>query len=646
VGESHANLGRLGLAAQRSQTGGRFVPAEGAVPVYYALRGAAAAPRGETFFDGLPTDLGDAYRLLGRDAPPEGPRALAAIAGEVEQARRAFTWTDPARAAPSLARGLALTRTAIASTSDFDVRFLLEVKQRQFQQALQATLGLTLAATAEPAGSVPPAGPGAGYRPPPTLDAVAPGSSFDVHLSFTNRATAQVTLERIDLGGASGIAATPLVESVAAAANSPVTRRVTVLVPADAPLTRPYFSRRSIGESRYVASDPAAIGRAWGDPAVTATATYRVAGVEARVTAPVLRREARFPDGYAMETLDVLPPVGVEVSPALIVVPPGPPRTVTVGVRVASHGAAAGRASVSLEVPQGWTASPATADVALGAGAHDRLQQFEVSVPALATGRWRFSASAAVGGRRYTSSYRVIRQRGLPVRYVVSEAEGTVAAVDVHVPADLRVGYVMGVGDEVPAALAQLGARVTMLGPDALASSDLDAFDTIITGTRAYVVRADLRASNARLLEWVKAGGNLVVLYNTPEFDPERFAPFPARLPDDAEEVAEERAPVAILEPGHALLTTPNRIQPSDFDGWIEQRGSKFFSEWDAAYTPLVECHDRGQALQRGGWLTADYGKGHWTYMAYALHRQLPAGVPGAYRLLANLVALGGAGRR
>jgi hypothetical protein len=317
-----------------------------------------------------------------------------------------------------------------------------------------------------------------------------------------------------------------------------------------------------------------------------------------------------------------------------------------VGVRVASHGAAAGPASVSLEVPQGWTASPATADVALGAGAHDRLQQFEVSVPALATGRWRLSASAEVGGRRYTSSYRVIRQRGLPVRYVVSEAEGTVAAVDVHVPADLRVGYVMGVGDEVPAALAQLGARVTMLGPDALASSDLDAFDTIITGTRAYVVRADLRASNARLLEWVKAGGNLVVLYNTPEFDPERFAPFPARLPDDAEEVAEERAPVAILEPGHALLTTPNRIQPSDFDGWIEQRGSKFFSEWDAAYTPLVECHDRGQALQRGGWLTADYGKGHWTYMAYALHRQLPAGVPGAYRLLANLVALGGAGRR
>jgi hypothetical protein len=197
----------------------------------------------------------------------------------------------------------------------------------------------------------------------------------------------------------------------------------------------------------------------------------------------------------------------------------------------------------------------------------------------------------------------------------------------------------MGVGDEVPAAIAQLGLEVQLLGEADLASGDLSGFDTIVTGTRAYAVRSDLRTHNARLLDYAKAGGNLVVLYNTPEFTPETQAPFPASLPQDAEEVSEERAPVEILAPDHPLLSSPNRIGPADFDGWIEQRGSKFFATWDSRYTPLLSTHDRGQPPQHGGMLHAQYGRGHYTYMAYALHRQLPAGVPGAYRVLANLIS-------
>jgi hypothetical protein len=366
-----------------------------------------------------------------------------------------------------------------------------------------------------------------------------------------------------------------------------------------------------------------------------------VDGVEATVTSAVLRREAQFPDGYAMEPLDVLPPVSVDIATSLLVLRPGPPRSFIVGVRVTSHSTSPVRALVSLEVPSGWTAAPASAAISLGAHDNGSVQRFEVSAPALQPGRWSLAASASVGSRRHGASYHAIRHRGLPVRYAVTSAVGTVAAIDVQVADGVRVGYVMGVGDEVPAALAQLGARVTLLEKSDLESADLRAFDTIITGTRAYVVREDLRTYNARLLDWVRSGGNLVVLYNTPEFDPRRFAPFPARLPESAEEVSEERADVTILAPEHPLLTWPNRIGPADFDGWIEQRGSKFFSEWDAAYTSLVESHDRAQPLQRGGWLTAGYGTGHWTYMAYALHRQLPAGVPGAYRLLANLISLG-----
>ena len=161
-----------------------------------------------------------------------------------------------------------------------------------------------------------------------------------------------------------------------------------------------------------------------------------------------------------------------------------------------------------------------------------------------------------------------------------------------------------------------------------------------MTGTRAYAVREDLKTYNRRLLEYVKGGGNLIVLYNTQEFVPNRYAPYPATLSAGAEEVSEEDSPIEILAPDAAVLKTPNRITARDFDNWVEQRGSKFWSEWDAQYTPLIATWDKGQPPQKGGWLHARYGKGHYTYFAYAFHRQLPYGVPGAYRLLANLLSL------
>ena len=271
------------------------------------------------------------------------------------------------------------------------------------------------------------------------------------------------------------------------------------------------------------------------------------------------------------------------------------------------------------------------------AGARGRLT-FRVTTPPLPAGQHRIQAVATSGGRTYSTGYQVIRHRDLPLRYLVREAAALVSAMDVAVRPGVRVGYVMGVGDELPAAIAQLGASVTLLDRDALATGDLTRFDVIVTGTRAYAVRDDLRAHNRRLLDWVRGGGRMVVLYNTPEFVPDEFAPYDATLPGNAEEVSEQAAAVEILAPTHAFFTTPNRITSADFDGWIEQRGSKFFASWDAKYTPLVSSHDQGQPAQRGGWLTASVGKGRWTYMAYALHRQVPYGVPGAYRILANLI--------
>jgi hypothetical protein len=328
------------------------------------------------------------------------------------------------------------------------------------------------------------------------------------------------------------------------------------------------------------------------------------------------------------------------MTPSVLVVPvDGKPHTVDVQVDVVTYATVGASGEVRLDVPSAWTTTPQSQAFALtSAGARGRLT-FRVTTPPLPQGSYRIKAVATSGSRTYSTGYQVIRHRDLPLRYLVRDAAALVSAMEVAVRPGVRVGYVMGVGDDVPAALAQLGAAVTLLDRDALATGDLARFDVIVTGTRAYAVRDDLRAHNRRLLEWVRAGGRMVVLYNTPEFVPDEFAPYDATLPGNAEEVSEQAAVVEILVPTHAFLTTPNRITNADFDGWIEQRGSKFFATWDAKYTALVSSHDQGQPAQRGGWLSANVGKGRWTYMAYALHRQVPYGVPGAYRILANLIS-------
>jgi LmbE family N-acetylglucosaminyl deacetylase len=640
LGDSYANLGKYGLSLQRSQTAGRFVRGAGPAVLYYA-RVDAPGPRESDLFEGLDTSIPAAYRLLGRRPPEDGEARLAAIAVEVAAAKEAFRWTDPAASAPALARGLTAARAALAATVDDDVAFLLRVKERQFQDALAATMGLELTATAEPAGTRPASGPYAAFAPPATLNAVTAGQRIDVSVSLVKRSSMAMLVDAVRLGGAAGLDKAMPIAPTTALDNRPLAARLTMTIPAAAPVTRPYFTRHSIADTRYDLLPGAIFGAPWGEPALTLTARYRVDGASATLTVPVVRREAVLPDGYALHELDVVPPASVSLTPGVLIVPAdGSKHAVEVNVDVVSHSAKATPPGViRLETPSGWVVTPSTQAIALGAPGERRQTRFTVAVPTDASGVQTISAALFLDGHKWGLSYQPIRHRDLPVRYLVREATAVVSVFGIARGPKARVGYVMGIGDEMPAALAQLGTDVTLLSPDDLASGNFSRFDAIITGTRAYAVRDDLRTHNRRLLDWVQGGGNLIVLYNTPEFDPRRFAPYEAELPQDAEEVSEEDAPVTLLAPDNALLSSPNRIDAKDFDGWIEQRGSKFFARWDPRYTALVESHDLGQAPQRGGWLTSGYGKGRWTYMAYALHRQVPYGVPGAYRILANLIA-------
>jgi hypothetical protein len=348
------------------------------------------------------------------------------------------------------------------------------------------------------------------------------------------------------------------------------------------------------------------------------------------------------PWGEQRRLLTVAPAINVAIAPRVGVVPIATaPTAVTVAVTVANNvkGEAAGK--VKLRLPDGWTATPAEHNFTFTHDGEASDFAFKVSVPRVATGADdKIHAVAEYGGRAYTEGYRVIAHHDLEPRHLYRPATMAVRVIDVQVAPNLSVGYVMGVGDEVPQALNQIGAKVTMLGANDLANGHLDQFDSIIIGIRASAVRDDLKTYSKRLLDYVERGGNLIYQYQTQEFDAAPYGPYPYTLTARPEEVSEEEAPVTILDPSHPVFHWPNKITEADFNGWVVERGSKWMTTWDERYKPLLESHDRQQPPQKGGLLYAQYGNGTFIYAAYAFHRQLPAGVQGGYRLFANLISV------
>lgn len=648
LGETYNNFARIGLSFQRSQVSGRVNLARGPQYGYYKRVGSTvtSGAKEEGFFEGIDTTIPGIFKTLGRTAPPGVEAHLQAIDREVTNAAVAFSMTNPSATVPALTRGLKATRDALAAlgSSEPEAAFILKVKERQFQAAITAALGVDFVASAQAAGLPEPTGPFAAFAAAPTMSAPVPGQTFEVRAHFTNRSPVDVTMRGIVLDTAEGwnVSSTGPDAATALGNNATSSQRFSVTLAPNVSLSsKPYFSRPSIQESVYQVSDVKQIHRPASEPPAVAVARYTVMGTDIETREVVVRREANLPYGVESRELRVVPALALTVTPGSAVVPLKAARKrVQVEVDLLNNVEGDIAGEVVLNLPKGWTSSPAKQAFKYARAGERGVYRFTVSIPSLEDETYEITAVARANGRDYTEGYSVIEKRDLETRLLYRPSTITVRGIDVSVPAGLKVGYVMGVGDQVPSGLAQLGANVTLLGEKELASANLSQFDTIMTGTRAYAVRDDLKTYNHRLLDYVKAGGNMVVLYNTQEFVPNKWAPYPAMLPQRAEEVSEEDSPVEILAPTAPVFNYPNRITAKDFDNWVEQRGSKFLTEWDKAYTPMIATWDKGQAKQSGGWVHAPYGKGHYTYFAYAFHRQLPYGVPGAYRLLGNVLSL------
>jgi len=548
-------------------------------------------------------DILDGIRLTWEASGKGGKR----VAKEIDRARRQLDRDRPERALPAL-----LAAHAAFDSLPDDVR--RRDARRELESVIIASLGLFLRATAMQPSAVP-------------------GGAVDVRLEVVQRRPAKVRLLRVEFDGAPAQElGTPLV--VGAKVES--THRV--VVPAAAAVSTPYWLATPSAGGRHEMSDPRLVGAAQGAAALSVDIEFDVDGYPLRRRLPVLYAWTDNVHGERVRDFLIAPPATVTATRTAVLLPNGRASEVALRVRATTdelHG------EVSIPVPSGWQVLPAVHAVKL-IGAGDEIEvRFTVTAPPAATAI-EVVPAIDVGGRRWSYREDTIDYPHIPLQTVLQPARLRLVPLELALPSG-PVGYVDGPGDSVAEDLIHVGLSVRRLDDEMLRGGDLRPLSAIVVGIRAYNTRAALRASHARLMDYVAQGGTVVVQYNTNN----RLAPLdapvgPYPLVIGRGRITDERARMQAVQPQHMMLREPNRIGTDDFEGWVQERGLYYGESWDERYQPLFSSADPGEEPLLGGVLVARHGRGTYVYTGLSFFRQLPAGVPGAYRLLANLISGGG----
>ena len=548
---------------------------------------------------------------------------LAGLEQRVEAIRRKVNLLHPGEIVPDLAIAVKELQRIRSKSGNEHVRFLLDKKEDDFQEALRIAAGLVMDVLASD-------------------DTVVPGQEFNLTISVTNGGSYNFP----DLQAVTDLPADwdAVYDGATGSLNAGqrLDQKYKVKVSSTADFTQPYWLRQPRRGDRFVwpSSPDGTLPEDAQLLPTRAEVNYQGTTIVMKKTAEFRRVDRIY--GEQRTPLKVVPALSVSLSPGITIVPLKGNRQKELTVTLENQNPAAVTADVSLITPAGWTVSPASRTVSLSRQGEKASLLFVVSVPPVA-GDFEIQAVAKSGGQELKSGYTAIAYPHIETRYIYSPAESKVEVIDVATTVT-SVGYIEGTGDAIPDALRQLGISVTFLSPKDIATADLSKFPAIVLGVRAYAVRDDLRAYNKRLLEYVANGGTLVAQYNRgSEVGSLQIGPYPMTMPNvnqnNQERVTHEEAPVKILAPSNPLMNTPNKISDADFDGWIDERGTFFLRTWDPKFVPLLETHDPGEPPHEGGLVVGKYGKGTYIYTGLSFFRELPAGVKGAYRIFANLVS-------
>lgn len=654
LGMSYAQFALEGLAHQTSQgTGGARISPGHRYDYYKRLDSVLPTkPAHENdFFDGIDTSLIALASRLGAEESkvPFLRPALSSLQAHVDEATKLFSIQDPSACAGPLVAGVDETASllkqvdgsTLSAPAKAELKASLETKLEQFQQAAAEALGVYFDFYVDVSG--PAAAPSYFARLEQTFTLAVPGQTFTATAHIYNRGKITITRPETQLRTPPGWKVTvlkPPADKVEPGEMASTQFQITV--PEDAVYTRPYWSRKDQEtDTVYTIHDPRYLTLPFPSYPVHAETSFSTPQGSSQVSGVAKVRFIDPATGQSERPLAVGPPVSVLLESPVVVISTSAPGQSRIDVSVRSNVQQPVHGKLHLEAPAGWGVEPQTIPVDLDHEGDVNTYSFRLSPKDLHEGRYEVTAKAEYNGKEYAEGFKIITRPDLDSYYAYHPASQNVQAVDVKLPTGLKVGYIMGAGDEIPTVLSSVGVNTSLITPQELAGGDLSRYDTIVLGIRAYDVRTDVREQNRRLLDYVNRGGTLIVQYSQSVniFNDGHYTPYPATL--SSARVSVEEEPVEILAPQDPIFSYPNRITAKDFDNWIQERGLYFMSQWDDHFQPLLSSHDPDEPAQKGGMLLAHYGKGIYIYSAYAFSRQLPAGVPGAIRLFVNLVSAG-----
>ncbi len=658
-----------------------------------------------SLFDGIDSSLLSLARFAGARAPKDLTEGLTAVSNATLASQKAFDTVNDEATMKPLQDGLFAVRVlrrsvrsmAIDETGKYEIDFRLRQKESEFQQAITLAHGIKIEALADD-GIVIPGQPvkvnvivaNRGTGEVAIKNVKFDGFEGDAACAMTAFTGGGFGFPGGGRGGRGGNA--PAAVPMSSVRKDQVAHcEPTLAIPAAARVSEPYWHRK--GEAgRYTFDADAPFGLPMRPSPFYVQVTLSLPGGEEIIQGLSVqhRYEGDIFSGEKRSDLLVVPAFSVRVTPQVAIVPESSIRSTTArpqgrGAQPAATGAAAGRGrggspargrrpatpastsgapssereirvtvlndttgaaetSVKLELPQGWSATPAEQPVKFSRTDESQTVRFMLKpASSVSAGEFHVKAVVSSGGKSYDRGFEVIEYPHIRRYHIYDAADATLKVINVRTPSDLLIGYVMGVGDQVPPAIEQLGAKVQLLTAEDLAWGDLSKFTAIVTGVRAYERRDDLRANNSRLLDYVFKGGTMIVQYNKFEFNDAQYGPYPAKV--SANRVTDENAPIQVTAAHSSLLTSPNEIGDAAWKNWVQERGTYFLADdKDSRYHDVLQMEDNFQynkGVKTGALVEAQYGKGRWVYVGLGLWRQLPVGTDGAYQILANLISLG-----
>ncbi|HEU5248062.1 MAG TPA: PIG-L family deacetylase [Candidatus Udaeobacter sp.] len=589
LGKAYTEIAAASLSMHKSQGVGS-PPRRGARKEYFKpLEG---QPMTTSLFEGIDTSWS---RVPNSES----------VASEIHQIISQFHPADPAASVPALLK----LRQAMSGLKDDT---WVPEKKKELDEIIAACLGLHVEAST-------------------TNEAVTPGQTATIKLEAINRCNVPVALQEVRFrnSGESMKIDAPL------PSNELVTKDLSCKVPENASYSQPYWLRKPGTLGAFAVDDQTLVGLPENPPELPVEIVLQVNGQELGYTLDTKYRTVDPVAGELRRRLVIAPPVFVKVADNVLVFATNRPKSVSVHVTAATGPV---KGELKLAVPQGWGVDPASVPIDLSGANAETAATFTVKPPDQSS-EGTLRAIVSADGRDYSFERVRISYPHIGVQTLMPQSEVRLVRADIRKKGD-RIGYIPGAGDDIPESLRQIGYSVKILSESDITAKNLAQFSAIVLGIRAYNTQDRISNWLAELFAYVKAGGVAVAQYNTlADLKTEQLGPYPLEISRDR--VTDENAEVRILAPNHPLMTAPNKITSKDFEGWVQERGLYFPKQWDPAWIPVLSCNDPKEKPLDGGLLVAKFGKGFFVYTTYSWFRQLPAGVPGAYRLFANILSMG-----